>query len=205
MKLRCLHLATAACTAVVAATFGLATTAAYAYTTSTPSGGPDVDFIGSGISFNDAAAGQIVGCSQFEMAGSVTNPGVSRIYGQVTAKLDTFTVSGCTPGTVSSIGPWTFAITGDPTGASWPAELADVAASITLTGCTFNIGGTVTGTFDTGLQTFTPSNGSLLITNVPSGIFCPLLGVAAGDPITVSGSWTNSPPAGSTPLTFTNP
>jgi hypothetical protein len=45
----------------------------------------------------------------------------------------------------------------------------------------------------------------MVITSVPSGFICPLLGVTQGDQITVGGSWTNVPPAGSTPLTFTNP
>lgn len=204
----------AACAVAALAAVGFSATAAHAANTSyTPNGGPKADFVGSSVSFTDTNAGQTLTCSQFDLAGSITNPGVSRAYGSTSpaGSLGTLTSSGCTnptagATTVAPSSTWSVAIDGDATGTVWPAELDNVQATVTAAGCTFTVLGSVTGTFDTSNQKFTPNGGgSLAINDNPSGLLCGLIGVSNGDPITVGGSWTNTPPSGSTAVSITNP
>lgn len=179
--------------------------AAHAATTYTPTGS-SVNFVGSGVSFTDPLAEQTLTCAKFDLAGSVTNSGTSRAYGVEGGSLTSLSSSGCTnpvagPTTVTPTGAWGVTVTGDPTGTSFPAQLTNVAATVSAVGCTFNVGGTLNGTFDNGTQKFTPGTSGLSIVNAPAGATCLLLGVEQGDPITVSGSWTNAGAA----LTIANP
>ncbi|WGL53037.1 hypothetical protein P5P86_04240 [Nocardioides sp. BP30] len=190
-----LKLAATAAAAVTAV--GFSATAAHAATTYTPTGS-SVNFVGSSVSFTDPTAGQTLTCSTFNLSGSITSSGTSRAYGAAAGSLGTLTSSGCTnpivgSTTVTPVGTWTVAITGDATGTVWPAELDSVTANVVAAGCSFTAGGgAVKGTFDTSTQKFTPTSSTLTITNTPSGFLCPVVGVAKGHPITVGGSWTNS-------------
>jgi hypothetical protein len=197
------RLTAAAATTLAALTIGLTATAADAATTYTPSGGPNVGFAGSNVTFTDPNAGLTFGCQIFDLNGSISGPGVSRAYGAAAVDFDNLSASNCTFSTLSPTGTWTFAITADASGTAWPADLA-IGFAVTVNGCSFDVDdGVVSGTYDA--QTFTPTASSLTITDVPSGVLCPILGVAQGDAILVSGSWTSTPPPGGAALTITNP
>lgn len=185
-------------------------TAPAASGTFTPGGGPEVNFVGSGISFTDVQANQTLTCAQVNFAGTVIDPGSSRGLGENAGTLDDLSTSNCTnplggQTNVTLLGTPTVSITGQPVGTRWPAELADVSAQITVAGCSFTVTGDVTGVFDTDTQTVTPMANSLTIIDDPVGYLCPIPGLAKDQTFRVSGSWTNLPPAGSDPLTFTSP
>ncbi len=180
---------------------------AHAATTFTPSGGPNVNFVGNSVSFTATAAGQTLTCSTFNLAGSVASPGASRAIGANGGTLGSLTSSGCTnpiagATTVSPTGTWGVTITGDEVSSVAPAQLTNVVANVSAAGCTFTVGGVVNGTFNDSTQKFTPVSGAsgLKITSVPSGFLCTILGVAKDQTIAVGGTWTNTPPSGSTNL-----
>jgi hypothetical protein len=203
MKLHRVRLAAAACGAAVLTAVGLTPTAAYAATV-TVSGGPDVDFVGNSVSFTDTAAGQTLTCTTFDLSGgpittgTITTPAIIGTAG-------TLTSSGCTnpimgTETVTPIGTWSYQVDSATTG-----ELTNVTAFIAMAGCSYTVGGTVTGTWNNNAHTFSPTSSTLTIIDTPSGFICPLLGWEQGDHITVSGSWTNTPPAGSSQLNIGTP
>lgn len=66
-------------------------------------------------------------------------------------------------------------------------------------GCEFDIAGEVSGQFDDSTGAFTPTGSSLAIADDPAGFYCMVLGLAKGQSISVSGTWTI------TGLTITNP
>ncbi|OUZ10551.1 hypothetical protein BHE97_07280 [Aeromicrobium sp. PE09-221] len=180
--------------------------AAQAATSYTPAGGPQVSFEGSGIDFTAVQAGQTLSCDQFDLVGTMLNPGVSRPYGANSKELGDIVTNGCSNPiagtvTVEPIGHWTMAVTGDPTGTVWPGELGDVQVKTTVAGCTFHVTGEIEGTFDTATQKLEPTASALVIADVPSGFLCPLLGVGQGQDIEVEGSWTNT----SAPVTLSTP
>lgn len=182
----------------------LATTAtgAYAATTYTPTGGSSVNFVGSGVSFTDIEVDQTLSCSKFDLAGSVTGSGTSRSYGTAAGNLGTLSTGGCSnalagPTTVTPVGTWTVAITGDATGSSWPARLDNVKANLSAANCTFAVSGVVNGRFDDATQKFTPVSGASGLTidggaGAPTGSMCVTLDLQPGDTIRVDGSWTNT-------------
>lgn len=189
---------------------GDSTSVGGSWTNLTPAGS-GTDLVGSSILFTDASAAQPISCPMFDLAGSVIGSGMSRSYGFAADSISTVTSSGCRNPTlgdmaITPIGTWTLAITGDASSPGWPAELDNVNATISGAGCTFTIGGKVPGIFDTGSQTFSPSDpATMTITSTPAGYICPLVGWAKGDSFTVAGSWTNTPPAGGGLLAVTNP
>jgi hypothetical protein len=195
-----------AAAAVVMTTLAMAGPA-NAATVYTPSGGPSANFVGSNVSFRAIQANQTLTCSTFNLAGSIVNPGTSRAIGANGGNLTTLTSSGCTnpiagSTTVTPSGTWGVTITGDEVGTVSPAQLTNVSATVTAAGCTFPVFGTVAGSFNDATQRFTPNSGAsgLKISGTPSGFLCPILGVANGQDIEVGGSWTNTPPSGSTGL-----
>lgn len=178
--------------------------------TFTPGGGPEVNFVGSDVSFTNVQANQTLTCEQVDFAGAVLDPGTARPYGDNAGVLDDLTADGCTNplgGTtsVTLTGTPTVSINGDPTGTRWPAQLADVSASISVAGCSFTVEGTVDGVFDTATQVVTPTSNTLTIVDEPIGYLCPIPGLAKDQTFEVEGYWTNVPPAGSGPLTMANP
>lgn len=180
-------------------------TAAAAQATSTPNGGPDVNFIGTNVSFTPVGSSPIA-CAPFDLAGSLVNPGSSRAFGDPTAVLNSFNTGSCSgPGTVDPSGFWGFAVTGNPTGTVWPARLTDITASVDSTSCAYEIAGEVDGVFNSASQTFVATSSDVQIATNPVGFLCPILGVAQGQNIDVSGSWTNVPPSGSSPITLATP
>jgi hypothetical protein len=204
MSIRLTTAAKVAASAAAALTaVGFTATAAHAATV-TVSGGPDVDFVGSSVSFTDTNAGQTLTCSTFDLrnsapitTGSITTPAVI-------ANLNDLNSSGCTnpivgATTVTPTGNWNYQVDSATTG-----ELTNVTAFISAAGCSFNVGpGSVPGVWNNANHTFTPNGPTTLtIADTPSGLLCPLLGVAQGDHITVSGLWTNTPPAGSTQVSI---
>ncbi|WP_017933021.1 hypothetical protein [Nocardioides sp. Iso805N] len=208
-------LAATAAAAVVAV--GVSATAATAATTYTPSGGPNVNFVGSSVSFTDTNAGAVLTCSTFNLSGSLISAGTSRAYGANAGSLGSLSSSGCTNSffgstTVTPVGTWTVSIDGDPTGTTYPATLRNVQANVSAVGCSFTAGGgtassagTVSGTFNTSTGKFTPTSSTLKINTGSVSGTCFLIGVAAGDSVSVGGSWTNTPPSGSTAVSITNP
>ncbi|WP_418057924.1 hypothetical protein [Pimelobacter simplex] len=200
--------------AALTATLSLTAPAAHA-TGYTPTGGPGINLVGSGITFTDIEAAQTISCPTNNLSGTVINPGVTRTYGSPAASLTTMTSSGCMsgmgPGTLTQVGTWNLAFTGGPTGAVWPARISNVTINFT-SGCSFPMGGYIDGTFNQSTQRFTPAAGAsgLTITGtptsnlgVPNGGLCATFDFQLGDTIGVGGYWTNTPPAGSTPLTAT--
>lgn len=208
-----------------AAVISMTTTAAQAATTYTPSGGPSANFVGTGVTFTAQPSGQTLTCSTFNLSGSITSPGTSRAYSAQAGSLGTLTSSGCTnpiagATTVTPVGTWKVAITGDQTSAGvWPAKLYDVKAYVSAANCNFYAGGAndttgtgtgtgvVTGSFNTTTQRFTPSPTStgLVISTPPVGSICPILDIYEDDQVQVGGYWTNTPPSGSTALAIANP
>lgn len=170
----------------------------------TPNGSNPITFVGSDVSFTAVDAAQTLTCEQFDLTGTITDPGVNRAFGAEAGKLDQLTSSGCTnptagDTTVDPTGVWTVAITGPESGSVSDAELRDVTAYVEAAGCSFNVAGTVTGTFNDSTGVFAPNGSTLIIADNPSGFLCPILGLAQGQDITVDGFWTA---AG---LTITNP
>jgi len=187
---------------------------AHAATTFTPtiSGNGQANFVGNNVNITAIQAGQTMTCSTFDAAGRIVNSGVSRPYGANGAVKESVTISGCTnpiagPVTVTPIEWWGVTATGDPTGTVWPARLSGLKFSVTAAGCAFDVSGNVSGTFDTATQVFAPVSAAsgVKITSTPVGFLCPILGIARGLDIEVGGTWTNTPPAGSGPLTLVNP
>lgn len=187
---------------------------AQAATTYTPSGGPSVSFVGTNIPFTDVEAGQTFTCSSVIMAGSLVSSGVSRAYGNVAITLSTLSSSGCSnpicgAAALTPVSTWTFAITGDKTGTSWPARIDNVTVQLTCGGCAFKMTGRIVGTFDTATQRFTPQSGGagFIVSSspAPSGSMCVTLDIQAGDQITVGGVFVRSPSPGSVGVTISNP
>lgn len=202
MSIRLTTAAKVAASAVAALTaVGFTATAAQAATV-TVSGGPNINLVGNNVSFTDPNAGQTLTCTTFNLAGGPITTG-SITTPAVIADMSSLTSSGCTnptagSTTVTPIGTWHYQVDSATTG-----ELTNVNATVSAAGCTFNAGGgAVSGTWNNSTHTFTPTGSTLFITNTPTGFICPLLGVAQGDPITVAGSWTNVPPAGSTQISI---
>ncbi|XBB66180.1 hypothetical protein ABFU82_18990 [Nocardioides sp. WV_118_6] len=201
--------------AVLLAVVGTAPGAAGWTPTSSAWGGPDVDLIGTGITFTDIPAHVSVGCVQHDLAGSIVNPGLSRSYGSATAALPTVTTASCAGSSLAScavtpVGSWSLAVTGDRVPPVWPARVDDVTMTVECFQCAFTIQGTINGGFNDVSQVFTPVPGAsgLVIatgTGAPAGTMCDLLDLQATDDIEVGGYWTNHPPAGSTPLRISNP
>lgn len=170
----------------------------------TPVGGPGVTFTGSDVSFTAVEADQTLTCEQFDLTGTITNPGVSRAFGTEAGSLTDLVSSGCTnptagDTTVDPTGTWGVTITGAESGSASPAKLTNVTAFVEAAGCSFNVAGEVTGTYNDSTGDFVPSGSTLIIADDPSGFLCPILGLAQGQDITVAGSWNA---AG---LTITNP
>jgi len=188
---------------------------ASAATTYTPDAGAgdQINFIGSNIALRVVPVSQTINCPTFTMAGAVVSPSVSRLYGANGADIATLTSGGCTnpllgPTAVTKIGTWGLTITGDASGTTWPAKLTNVVAQVAMLGgpgCTFTIGGDLSGTFNTTTQKFTPGGSTIQILTAPVGGGCTFLGLAISQDVVVSGTWTNIPPVGSGPLTIVNP
>lgn len=185
--------------AAVATMLLTATPPAQAYTTYTPSGGPAVNLVGTGISLTDIPIGQTISCGSFTMAGGVSSPGLSRGYPTPAVNLPTLASAGCSntwwgPVTFALAPTWRLAMTGDPSGGVWPARLTEVKISGVVYGCAIEVTGVVNGTFSVGLQRFTPVAGpsGLQVSAAVGGAPCVTIDVAVGDPIAVGGYWTNT-------------
>lgn len=228
------HRVTRAVLAVTAATsalLALTGTSAQAWTTYKPSGGPAVSFVNQGTIKIDFPLGPFsLSCTSATLSGTVTSPGTSRAYaaptgstGPAAASMGTMS-SGCShpvwPSTVTPLGTWKFAITGDPvvvpsaTGTSsrraiaeYPAKIYDIRAYVDVAGCTFYIGGAtdtattttgtgwITGTFDPLTQVFKAkaSSTGLVVSTIPTGSMCTTLDYFyEDDPVQVTGATASS-------------
>lgn len=188
-------------TATVAAMSSPAQAAQDGYT---PTGPDPIVFTGNNVSFTADEAGQTLTCTKFDLIGSITNPGVNRPFGAEAGVLDDLDSDGCTnptagPTTVDPTGIWRVRITEPEVGSVSSAELYDVTAFVSAAGCSFNVGGEVSGTFNDSTQVFAPTGSTLVITDTPVGFICPILGVAQGHHISVAGTWVANG------LTITNP
>lgn len=167
---------------------------------------------------------QTITCTGFSMTGSVVSPGVSRPYGAAAATLGTLSAPGCTnpimgPTTFASLATSALTVTGDATGGQWPARVTNVKWKVTWVNCSFYVAGVIEGSLDVVTQVFSPvgnpstPGGSptptgLTISAVPApptGSMCVNLDLQAGDSIGITGTFENTPPAGSTALAVTNP
>ncbi|MEI7058826.1 hypothetical protein WBG06_23590 [Nocardioides sp. CCNWLW239] len=172
--------------------------------TYTPHGGPFVTLSGGPVTFTVVEADFSFTCEQFDMPGSLFGPNDSRPFGMPVTTWDQLTVSGCSLAdggavTVDLTGTWGFAITGPEVGSVSPAAITDAAMSVESGVCSFNVAGDITGTFDDATGLFTPTGSTQRIVAAPTGFLCPIVGLAQGQALHVSGSWTI------TGLTITNP
>lgn len=189
-------LAAVAATLATAIVMAMPAPAQAADDTYTPHGGP-ISVVGAEIIFTDAYADQSFTCEQFDLAGSITDPGVSRAFGAGAGILDQATASGCInpifgETTLDLVGTWELAITGPKVDSVWPAALTNVEVFLQTAGCAFGFGGDVTGEFDDTTGVFTPTGSTLAIVDDPVGFICPPLGFVKGNPFVVGGSWTAS-------------
>lgn len=156
------------------------TTSAWA-TDYTPTGGPGVTLVGTGVSFTDAVSGTSVSCSTANLSGSVVSPGTIRVWGAAAATLSSVGISGCT----------------NPLAGATPCPVACGA-------CVFTLVGDITGTFNAGsAQRFTPATGAsglVVASSPPPTAACVNADVVAGDPFVVGGYWNNT---ASLPLSIT--
>jgi hypothetical protein len=195
-------------TAVLAGTLG----SAEATDPYTPGGGPGANFVSNGsVTFTVDPSGTTATCTDFDLAGSITNPGTPRAHSAVAGTLGSLSASGCTNpqlGAISVVpnGTWNILVTGDPTGTTWPARLSNVSATVDAlqADCILTATGSLDGTFNTATQVFTPTTSNLTVDGDPVGSSCAILDILDGDPVAVSGSWTNTPPSGSSGLTLTH-
>lgn len=213
MSKRTKHLTGGLVATAAAAAAVLATTvpahAVFTQYTPTKAGGAAVTFTGNGVSFTDIDAGQTLTCSTFDLTGTVTNNGTARAFGAEAGQLGSLSSSGCTnliAGATDVIpsGTWKVKINAAESGTLSSATLYDINANIKAAGCKFDVGGSVAGTFDDGVnQRFTPNSGAsgLTITSTPmggpgygtpNGGTCATLDVQLGDTISVGGYWTTS-------------
>ncbi|MGH3349585.1 MAG: hypothetical protein ACRDPS_02885 [Nocardioides sp.] len=172
--------------------------------TYTPHGGPGVILIGDSVTFTVEGADFGFTCQQFDMPGTLLNPSGSRPFGTTAITWDGLTAGGCSSPngsevTVDLTGAWGFAITGPEIGSVSPASITDTAMNVGTAGCSFSIAGDIAGTFDDATGAFIPDGSTQIVADDPVGFLCPVLGVAQGQAVHVSGSWTI---AG---LTITNP
>lgn len=172
--------------------------------TYTPNGGPAVSFTGNSVSFTAIEAGQTLTCEQFDLHGTITNAGQSRLFGAEGGVLNQLVSSGCTnpiagATTVDPTGTWGVTVDGPEVGSVSPATLTNVTAFVEAAGCEFNVAGEVSGDFDDVAQLFTPTDSTLVISDTPVGFLCFALGVEQGQSIAVDGTWS------STGLTISNP
>lgn len=166
-----------------------------------PGGGPSLRLVANSPGITFATVTLSSTCSTFTLAGVVENPGTGRAHSVRAGYLSTLTSSGCGSVTITPTGTWNVVVPSDPTGTVWPVTLTNATAQASSPGCTFTISGTVGGTFDTATQKLTATSSTLTTSNV-SGVMCTIIDVLPGDDVAVAGTWTNSPPTGSGPLTL---
>lgn len=193
---------------------------ARAGTTYTPSGGTGLNLVASyqrpgtslrpGLVLTFLESAQDVTCTSFSVAGSVVSPGVTRSYGAAAATLSTASAT-CSnpilgPMTLTQVGAPSLTVTGDATGAKWPVRLTGVQWQLTWPNCDFRLAGYVDGTLDAATQVFTPLNPTgLTIASTPPplfGAYCVALDFQVGDHVALTGTFKNTPPAGSTALSI---
>ncbi|TQL67614.1 hypothetical protein FB381_1495 [Nocardioides albertanoniae] len=166
--------------------------------TYTPHGVPATVMIGNDVAFTFDDAGQTFICEQFDLQGSLTDPGLSRPFGTSAITLNQLVDGGCFNSifgdtTFDMTGTWGFAITGPEVGSESTATLIDADMFFSAADCEFNITGEITGVFDDTSGVFTATGSSLTIADVPVGFICGILGLAQGQSISVeSGIWTIS-------------
>ncbi|REK72804.1 hypothetical protein DX116_04170 [Aeromicrobium endophyticum] len=160
------------------------------------------------IGLTDIEAGQTWSCAQFGMGGSVVGSGASRAYGSAASALSGVSITGCSNPvmgwmTTTTSGSWSLDVVGDPTGTSYPARISGVQIAVGMANCDLTVSGSISGSFDTATQSFTPVSGAsgLTINDIPGPTpghpqtMCLTLDWLEGDTIAVGGSWTNTGPA----------
>src|SRR5690625_726989 len=110
----------------------------------TPSGGPDINLVGSDVDFLVDSTGQELDCPTFNLLGSVVDPGDKRPFGDDGLLVDDLTATGCTnpiagPTEVTPHSDWKVAVTGPESGSVSPVNLHDVEVTVNaLSGaCTY--------------------------------------------------------------------
>lgn len=168
-----------------------------------PSGGPALRFVVDtpGATFTVWPSGATTTCTTFTLNGVLEMPGAARPHTTRAGVLSTWTTGGCSSMVITPSGTWDLMITGDPTGTVWPARLRNAAAHGAVFDCSFDAAGDIIGTFNTATQKFVATASTLTVGGV-TGVDCAVLDILDGDPLDVAGTWTNTPPAGSGPLTL---
>lgn len=169
----------------------------------TPSGGPALDLVGTNLAVW-FEGGQAIGCTDFELSGSLTAPGTTRPVGAPAGSVGGLT-SSCSTDTGAAFaftsGTWSFEVTGLATGTASPVRFTGAELDWNAGGCQVDMAGDLGGVFDTATQRFTPTSSTITPTSV-TGTGCASLGIAPGDTTEFGGYLTNVPPAGSTPLSL---
>jgi len=180
--------------------------------------------LGPGLQLTLIEPDQSISCSGFSYGGSVIGSGTSRAYGASAASLSSFSASGCTnpffgATTLTSLTTPNVVITGDPVAGAWPARITNVKWKVHWANCDLYVEGVVNGRFDPATQTFTPAGnpGTGTSSYVPTGLvvaatpapptgsFCATFDFQVGDNLGIRGTFTNTPPPGSSGLAITNP
>ncbi|GGU39087.1 hypothetical protein [Nocardioides albus] len=151
-KLTTTLLAGAAVALVIATLVAVSPPARAAANTYTPHGGPGIT-LGGELTFTVEEANFRFTCQQFDLTGILLGPGDSRPFGTPTTTWDQIATSGCSSPqggdvTVNPIGAWAFTITGPEIGSVSPAAITDASMFVGTSGCSFNVAGDITGTFD---------------------------------------------------------
>lgn len=169
----------------------------------TPSGGPGLTLVGTNVAIW-FEGGQAINCTDFDPAGTLTNPGTARPVGAPAGSIVSL-ASACTTDTGGSVsftsGTWSFAITGLATGTAWPARFTGVELDWNAGGCQVDMSGDLGGVFDTATQRFMPTSSTITPTSV-AGVGCASLGISPGDTTEFGGYLTNTPTTGSTALSL---
>lgn len=168
-----------------------------------PGGGPSLRMVVGSAGATFSSPGVTATCTSFTLGGVVENPGTPRAHSVRAGYLSTLSSSGCGTTTLTPTGTWDVVVPGDPAGTVWPMVLANASAHGARSGCSFDMSGNINGAFNTATQQFRAATSTLTISNVV-GPLCAVLDIQTGDPVTVTGTWTNTPPIGSGVLTLTH-
>lgn len=175
-----------------------------AATTYTPSGGPDITFIGNNVTLTIDEADQTVTCNEFKMALPIEEPGVSRSFRDRIGVAHPIDISGCSNPSagetwVEPVSGWGLWVAGAEVDSVSPVYLHFVFVAVETGGCYLNILGSLFGDFNDATGQLTPTDSTLIIQSEPSGTTCADLGFAQGQTVSIGGKWITSG------LSITNP
>lgn len=212
-SLRTVLMGTVAAVGLTAGTLASTMGAAHAVDPYKIGGGPKANFVLSSANVKFVVSPSLteLTCTTFGLAGDITNPGAARAHSAQAGTLSSLTSGGCWQpqlgnATVAPVGTWVVKITSDAdANGEWGAEMSNVSAFVSadVADCETYANGTVTGKFNPTTQKFRATGSTLELAGV-SGADCATLDIVDGDPVSVTGTWTNTPPTGSTAITLSH-